>query len=114
MLRIPNPDEAEQLRKLVQYVYQNDSEGDRNEALDAAMADVDAAIECYKAVVLERGLTPVIADDRRTCRQCSNLSYTGACSAAKPGGALSAVKGYRPGALWLENPHRCEAFEGKP
>ncbi|MFZ4539066.1 hypothetical protein [Propionivibrio sp.] len=116
MRRIPNPDEAEQLRKLVQYVYQNDSEGDRNEALDAAMADVDLAMECYRAIVLERGLIPVIDDDRRTCRQCANLSYSSSCKVACPGGALSAQKGYRAGALWLENPHRCEAFheKGKP
>lgn len=110
MRRIPNPKEAAQLRFLVDMVYRDDSEDDRNEALQAALADPDNALACYTAIPSERGLTPADTDDRRACRQCLNLTYSGACSVASPGGALSAVTGYRPGALFLEQAHRCEAF----
>jgi hypothetical protein len=34
-------------------------------------------------------------DDRRPCNQCANL-YGGACIVAKPGGLVSALRGYRP------------------
>jgi len=34
-------------------------------------------------------------DDRRPCNQCTNL-YCGACIIAKPGGLVSALRGYRP------------------
>ena len=46
-------------------------------------------------------------DDRRTCRQCSNLTYSGVCSVACPGGVVSAIRGYRPVADRLQ---RCDAF----
>ena len=36
-------------------------------------------------------------DDRRSCHQCSNLQ-AGACIVAKPGGLVSAIRGYRPAA----------------
>ncbi len=44
-------------------------------------------------------------DDRRRCRQCLNLKGE-ACSIAKPGGLVSASKGYRPAHL----PMRCAGF----
>ena len=47
-----------------------------------------------------------VPDDRRTCRQCSNLRG-GACSVATPGGAVSANRGYRP---VVDLQQRCEAF----
>lgn len=50
-------------------------------------------------------------DDRRTCRQCRNLSVTGACSVAKPGGLVSANRGYRPPA---DTPQRCNGFLSLP
>ena len=49
-----------------------------------------------------------LPDDRRTCRQCSNLTYGGVCSVASPGGAVSAIRGYRPVADLRQ---RCEAFK---
>jgi hypothetical protein len=36
-------------------------------------------------------------DDRRSCQQCSNLQ-AGVCIVAKPGGLVSAIRGYRPAA----------------
>jgi hypothetical protein len=61
--------ELAQLRALVQAVYQDDTEGERNEALKAALADPDSALACYLAIASERGLTPADTDDRRTCRK---------------------------------------------
>ena len=49
--------------------------------------------------------------DRRTCRQCSNLTYGGLCSVATPGGAVSASRGYRPAPDLLQ---RCAGYEAKP
>ncbi len=47
-------------------------------------------------------------DDRRRCRQCLNLKGE-ACSIAKPGGLVSASKGYRPASL----PMRCAGYSPK-
>ena len=82
---------------------------DRHEALAAAIADPDNALSCYTAIASERSPTPTDYDDRHTCRQCLNLRG-GGCSVATPGGALSAHRGYRPGELFQDEPHRCEAF----
>lgn len=47
-------------------------------------------------------------DDRRRCRQCLNLKGE-ACSIARPGGLVSASKGYRPANL----PMRCAGYSPK-
>ena len=101
--------EAAMLRVLIGAVYRDDGDDDRNDALQAALADPDNALACYRAISSERGLCLPDSDDRRTCRQCANLRG-GACQVATPGGALSAQRGYRPGALWQDEPHRCAAF----
>lgn len=44
-------------------------------------------------------------DDRRTCSQCLNVKGD-ACSIARPGGLVSASKGYRPANL----PMRCAGY----
>jgi hypothetical protein len=49
--------------------------------------------------------TPVL-DDRRRCDQCGNLR-SGICVVAKPGGVVSAIRGYRPA---MGVPQRCLAF----
>jgi len=46
-------------------------------------------------------------DDRRACRQCCNLR-SGVCIVAKPGGIVSATRGYRPAAPEL--PRRCDGY----
>ena len=104
--------EAAMLRALVTAIYQDDTDDDRNEAVAAALADPDNALACYRAISSERGLTPADNDDRRTCRQCSNLRGA-TCSVATPGGKLSSQRGYRPGALWQDEPHRCEGFTNR-
>ncbi|HRF05932.1 hypothetical protein [Accumulibacter sp.] len=45
-------------------------------------------------------------DDRRFCTQCENLR-SGVCSVAKPGGVVSAPRGYRPVPDML---HRCAGY----
>ena len=107
--RAPTDSEAALLRVLIGAVYRDDGDDEHNDALRAALADPDNALACYRAIASERGLTLPDADDRRTCRQCSNLRGA-TCSVATPGGALSAQRGYRPGALWLDEPHRCDTF----
>jgi hypothetical protein len=52
----------------------------------------------------------VFTDERRTCNQCYNL-HARICSIARPGGLISAVKGYRPGLMFREQLHRCEGYE---
>ena len=45
-------------------------------------------------------------DDRRTCSQCRNLASR-VCTIAKPGGIVSAIKGYRPD---MERLRRCAGY----
>ena len=104
--RTPTAEESAHLAMLMMAIYGDDSEDDRTEALQAALADPDNALACYTAIASEHGLTLPDGDDRRTCRQCANLRG-GACSVACPGGAVSANRGYRPAADLLQ---RCEAF----
>lgn len=52
--------------------------------------------------------TSLGSDDRHTCQQCSALR-SGVCRAAKPGGSVSAVVGYRPAAPDML--HRCRSFK---
>ena len=110
--RAPTDSEAALLRALIEAVYRDDTDDDRNEAVTAALADPDNALTCYRAISAERGLTLPDADERRTCRQCANLRGA-SCSVATPGGALSAQRGYKPGALWQDEPHRCASFTQK-
>ena len=55
---------------------------------------------------------PEDPDDRITCRQCENFTYSGICTVARPGGTVSASKGYRPAGA--DMPQRCTGFESKP
>jgi hypothetical protein len=50
--------------------------------------------------------TPDI-DDRRPCEQCASLRGA-VCTAASPGGQVSAVRGYKPALPSL--PQRCKSF----
>ena len=104
--RTPTAEESSRLAMLMMAIYGDDSEDDRTEALQAALADPGNALACYTAIASARGLTLPDGDDRRTCRQCANLRG-GACSVACPGGAVSANRGYRPAADLLQ---RCAAF----
>jgi hypothetical protein len=67
----------------------------------AAIAEYDGGLSRADAEALAW-----VEDDRRRCRQCLNLRGA-ACSIAKPGGLVSASKGYRPANL----PMRCAGFK---
>lgn len=61
---------------------------------------------------LEAGEKAATADDRITCRECSNRrAYDGLCKIATPGGIVNAVRTYEPDALL---PHRCAGFAPEP
>jgi hypothetical protein len=66
----------------------------------AAIAEFDGGLSRANAEALAWA-----EDDRRRCRQCLNLRG-GVCSIAKPGGLVSANKGYRPANVLL----RCAGY----
>ena len=78
------------------------------EVIEQCQRDVDARDYFTGRAVAELPKPDQVPDDRRTCRQCSNLTYGGVCSVASPGGAVSAIRGYRPVADLRQ---RCEAFK---
>ena len=77
---------------------------------DATIADVltrcrrDADARAY---YLSRAGYAVTDDDRRCCRQCGNLR-SGVCVVARPGGQVSAIRGYRPASP--DMPQRCAGY----
>ncbi|MBV2264275.1 MAG: hypothetical protein KUL79_12030 [Thauera sp.] len=52
--------ERDELLALVEAVYAGDTDADRAEALDAALADPEGALQCYRAIAAERGITVVL------------------------------------------------------
>ncbi len=67
-----------------------------------------AAVACIEVSTPVTTDTPVFGnDDRRYCDQCLNLQGS-VCRIARPGGLVSASKGYRP---VLDLPHRCNGFK---
>ena len=52
--------ERDELLALVEAVYAGDTDQDRQEAADAALADPEAALTCYRAIAAERGITVVL------------------------------------------------------
>ena len=106
--RTPTETEAQEITTLAHAVYSEDSETDRNEALIAALADPDGALLCYRAMVEERGIALIDADDeRRRCTQCLNLRGRN-CTIAQPGGLESSGQSYQP---MLDVLHRCAGYQ---
>jgi hypothetical protein len=52
--------ERDELLALVEAVYAGDTDADRAEALDAALADPEGALQCYRAIAAERGIVVVL------------------------------------------------------
>ena len=52
--------ERDELLALVEAVYAGDTDQDRQEATDSALADPEAALTCYRAIAAERGITVVL------------------------------------------------------
>lgn len=52
--------ERDELLALIQAIYAADTDQDRQEATDAALADPEGALTCYRAIAAERGITVVL------------------------------------------------------
>jgi hypothetical protein len=67
--RVATADEASELRKLISTVLPGDLEGQR-EALDVALADVEAALVCFRALA-------ATAKPSTSCSTCRNRRHPG-------------------------------------
>lgn len=118
-----NADDAE-LRRLVAIVSADWPADEQAEALAAALADREAALVCFRALVAERWRgAPVAADeadeaddDMRPCTACANLSRGGRCLAAERGESFGAgiatSRKYTP--TMPDRPQRCGAYKPGP
>ena len=52
--------EHAELLALISAIYAADADQDRAEAIDAALADPEGALQCYRAIAAERGITVVL------------------------------------------------------
>jgi hypothetical protein len=68
--------EAEELAALVQAIYAADTEQDRAEAMQAALADPDGALRCYRAIADERGIVIGAPERQAAIRQQPNTCTT--------------------------------------
>ena len=101
--------ERDELLALVEAVYAGDTDQDRQEATDAALADPEAALTCYRAIAAERGITvvlPVITKPTSItvatgCKSCRHRRRPG-LSAGYCGGGRDDL----PGAYGLHHPLR--------
>ena len=120
--RPPTEDERIELLALLAAIYATDSERDRQEAIDCAMADPDGALTCYRAIAAERGLVvaqhePEAAPAPPACRRCRHRATPGR---ADPG--YCAIRTDQPPAYGTDHPlHRlpddggtgCPMFEAR-
>jgi hypothetical protein len=106
-LRATSAGHAE-LRQLIWRVLLDPLE--REEALAAGLADIDAALLCYRALASDPPTgRSAAADSRRRCDQCRNLADDGLCHAAwrdQPLG-FNAPRAYHPAADLLQH---CAGF----
>ena len=105
--RPPTEDERAELLALLAAIYATDTEADRQEAIDCAMADPDGALMCYRAIAAERGLVVALpaleaAPAPPACRRCRHRATPGR---ADPG--YCAVRTDQPPAYGTDHPlHR--------
>lgn len=66
--------EHAELLALVSAIYAADADADRQEAIDAALADPEGALTCYRAIAAERGITVERADARQSSAQSARQS----------------------------------------
>ena len=83
--------QAEELTRLVAFVAQAHAftAADHAEALEIALSDPIAALDCFRALAAEIKPDPVEADDRITCDQCRNLFGLQCLAASELGATLS-------------------------
>lgn len=66
--------ERDELMALVQAIYRHDTDQDRQEAIDAALADPGGSLACYRAIAAERGITVARTDSRQSAQQSAKQS----------------------------------------
>lgn len=66
--------ERDELLALVEAIYAADTDQDRQEATDAALADPEAALTCYRAIANERGIVVGRTDARQSSAQSARQS----------------------------------------
>lgn len=106
--RLATPAEVAELRSLIRAVLA-DSPDEWDEGHRIACADPEAALTCWRTLAAAmQPAPPLLADDRRTCRQCRNLASNGRClAAARRELPHIASSRYEP---VPDLPRRCEAF----
>jgi hypothetical protein len=107
--------QAAELRALIQSVAERDSwpAADLEEAIAVALAEVDAALVCFRELAAALPAAPVgLDDDRRTCRTCHELrASTGECRAARTMHIGTAGREYHPMPDLLR---RCDGYKPRP
>ena len=117
------PEQAAELRRIVPEVCRLCGEADPDGALAIALADPEAALTCYRALLPElthadstAGATANVRDDRRTCISCANLSPGGLCHAAWRGESfgpgMAVARDWAP--AMTDRPQRCLAYRPGP
>ena len=66
--------ERDELLALIQAIYAADTDQDRAEALDAALADPAGALRCYRSIANERGIVVARAVAHQSARQSAQQS----------------------------------------
>ena len=107
--RAASTSERAELLALLGAIYADDTEADRQVAIDAALADPEAALTCYRAIANERGITavlPVITKPTSItvatgCKSCRHLKRPGLSDGYCGGGRVDL-----PGAYGLHHPLR--------
>ncbi len=112
--RLATPGERDELLVLVAVIFVDDTDQDKQEAVDAALVDPAGALTCYRAIAAERGITAALPEVRtplrsevRTetmttgCKTCRHLKRPG-LSAGYCGGGRDDL----PGAYGLHHPLR--------
>ena len=66
--------ERDELLALVEAIYADDADQERQEAIDAALADPEAALTCYRAIANERGIVVARAVAHQSARQSAQQS----------------------------------------
>jgi len=121
--------EAEELRALMGAIYAADTDQDRREAMQAALADPVGALACYRAIAVERAM--VFARDpehlcqtnnslsvrHKTCTDCRHLRRPGLGNRYCGGGRDDLSPAYGPGhplrRLPEDGGEECEKWEGR-
>lgn len=82
--------ERDELMSLVEAIYSEDTDQDRQEAIEAALADPGGALQCYRTIAAERGIEPsapvrMLVRTEIAVRGCSTCRYRKRPGLSSPG-----------------------------